>query len=144
MIRVLLRYLIVTALITGLFSCASAIRYSSKQGQTSSEQTDTKQQEVGFTQTGYASYYADKFEGKATASGEIFSQKKLTAAHKTLSFGTKLKVTNLQNGKTVLVTVNDRGPFVEDRIIDLSKAAAEQLGMLGNGVIKVRIETINK
>src|SRR4249919_962127 len=74
-------------------------------------------------ESGKASYYSDKFDGRKTASGAVFSQHKLTAAHKTLPFGTKVKVTNLSNGKTVKVRINDRGPFVEGRILDLSKKA---------------------
>ena len=72
-------------------------------------------------QTGIASYYADKFTGKRTASGQVFSNKKYTAAHKTLKFGTKVKVTNLANNKSVIVTINDRGPHTRNREIDLSK-----------------------
>ncbi len=89
---------------------------------------------------GRASYYADKFSGRKTASGARFSQHKRTAAHRTLPFGTKLKVTNLDNGKTVHVRVNDRGPFVEGRMIDLSKKAARKLGMLKQGVANVEIK----
>jgi rare lipoprotein A len=92
------------------------------------------------TETGYASYYADKFVGRPTASGEIYDASKLTAAHKTLSFGTIVKITNLNNRKSVIVKVNDRGPFVAGRIIDLSKTAAKQIDMLGAGVVKVKIE----
>lgn len=88
---------------------------------------------------GGASYYADKFKGRRTASGEKFRQHKLTAAHKTLPFGTKVKVKNLQNGRTVKVRINDRGPFVSGRIIDLSKKAARRLGILQAGVAKVEI-----
>lgn len=93
-------------------------------------------------QTGYASYYADKFNGRKTASGQIFSNSKLTAAHKTLKFGTKVKVTNLKNSKSVIVTINDRGPFVKGRIIDLSKAAAKKIGMLQSGTAKVTVTVI--
>lgn len=92
------------------------------------------------TATGLASYYADKFEGRQTASGEIYSHSKLTAAHPSLPFGTMLKVTNLKNSKTVFVRVNDRGPFVKGRIIDLSKSAAIQLNAVKDGLIKVKIE----
>lgn len=88
---------------------------------------------------GGASYYADKFKGRRTASGEKFRQYKLTAAHKSLPFGTKVKVKNLQNGRTVKVRVNDRGPFVSGRIIDLSKKAARRLGMLQSGTAQVEI-----
>ena len=91
-------------------------------------------------ESGKASYYADKFEGRKTASGATFNQRKLTAAHKTLPFGTKVKVTNLSNGKTVKVKVNDRGPFAEGRIIDLSKKAAEKIKMVNAGVVQVEIK----
>ena len=79
------------------------------------------------TQKGKASFYADKFNGRKTASGETFRNSKLTAAHKTLPFGTMVKVTNQSNGKTVKVRINDRGPFVLGRIIDLSKKAAKNI-----------------
>lgn len=91
------------------------------------------------TEGGKASYYADKFEGRRTANGEVFHQRKLTAAHKTLPFGTKVKVKNLTNGKTVKVRINDRGPFVAGRIIDLSRKAAKKIGLLGAGVANVKI-----
>src|SRR5690606_41693222 len=84
-------------------------------------------QTAGQVQTGKASFYADKFEGSPTASGEKYRHNKLTAAHKTLPFGTRVRVTNLSNNKTVDVVINDRGPYVENRIIDLSKSAAEKL-----------------
>ncbi len=92
------------------------------------------------TETGYASYYGDKFDGGKTASGEAFRQNKLTAAHKKLPFGTIVKVTNLANNKSVTVRINDRGPFVHGRIIDLSKSAAKQIDMIGAGIAKVKIE----
>lgn len=95
-------------------------------------------------QTGKASFYADKFEGRMTASGELFSQSELTAAHKTLPFGTNLKVTNLANNTSVVVIVNDRGPFVAGRIIDLSKAAAKILGFTKLGVTDVVIEILEE
>ena len=96
-----------------------------------------------YTQEGVASFYADKFEGRTTASGEKYKHSKLTAAHKTLPFGTIVKVLNLENQKTVEVKINDRGPFVEGRIIDLSKLAAEQLDIINKGLAKVKIEVIN-
>ncbi len=92
------------------------------------------------SQTGKASYYADKFNGRRTANGEIFRQRKKTAASKTLPFGTIVKVKNLSNGKTVKVRINDRGPFVEGRIIDLSKKAAKKIGMIRAGVQPVQIK----
>ena len=94
-------------------------------------------------QTGKASFYADKFEGIPTASGEKYRHNKLTGAHKTLPFGTKVRITNLANDKTVEVIINDRGPYVEGRIIDLSKAAAEQLGFVNNGLAEVKLEVID-
>lgn len=97
----------------------------------------------GFKQQGNASFYADKFEGRTTASGERYSHKKATCAHLSLPFGTLLKVTNLKNGKTAVVRVNDRGPFVSDRIIDLSKSVAERLDFVVAGITEVKIEVIN-
>ena len=91
------------------------------------------------TETGKGSFYADKFEGRPTASGEKFDQDKMTAAHRTLPFGTKVKVTNQANGRSVTVTVNDRGPFAAGRIIDVSKKAANKLGMVNAGVANVKI-----
>jgi rare lipoprotein A len=93
---------------------------------------------------GKASYYADKFNGRKTASGQIFDQSKTTAAHKTLPFGTQVTVKNLNNGKRVNVTINDRGPFVAGRIIDLSKNAAYQIDMVNAGVATVEISYKNR
>jgi len=89
---------------------------------------------------GLASWYGGKFQGRRTASGEIFDTNQLTAAHKSLPFGTLVRVTNMDNGKTVVVRINDRGPFVAGRIIDLSRAAATAIAMAGKGVAPVRIE----
>lgn len=94
-------------------------------------------------QTGKASFYADKFEGVSTASGEKYKHNKLTGAHKTLPFGTKVRVTNIANNQSVEVTINDRGPYVDGRIIDLSKAAAEQLGFVNMGLAEVKLEVID-
>jgi rare lipoprotein A len=95
------------------------------------------------TQTGKASFYADKFEGRPTASGEKYKHSKLTAAHKTLPFGTKVRVTNTANNQTVEVVINDRGPYVDDRIIDLSKSAAEQLGFINQGLAEVKLDVLD-
>ncbi|TXK70927.1 septal ring lytic transglycosylase RlpA family protein [Mesonia sp. HuA40] len=95
-------------------------------------------------QTGKASFYADKFEGRRTANGEKYTHTKATAAHRNLPFGTHLKVTNLANNMAIVVRVNDRGPFVKGRIIDLSKSAATQLGFIDEGVTDVAIEVINQ
>lgn len=94
-------------------------------------------------QTGKASFYADKFEGVPTASGEKYRHNKMTAAHKTLPFGTKVRVTNLANNASVEVVINDRGPYVEGRVIDLSKSAAEKLGFIRDGLADVRIEVVD-
>ena len=95
-------------------------------------------------QSGKASFYADKFEGRKTASGEIYVHHKMTAAHRTLPFGTWVRVINQKNGKEVVVKVNDRGPFVAGRIIDLSKSAAEKLDMVRAGVADVHMEVLQE
>jgi rare lipoprotein A len=91
---------------------------------------------------GTASYYANEFQGRKTASGEKYDKNKFTAAHRTYPFGTKLKVTNIANGKSVVVTVNDRGPYSKQRLIDLSYAAAKQLDIIRQGVGQVHIEVV--
>ena len=93
--------------------------------------------------TGLASWYGAKHHGKRTASGEIFDQNKFTAAHRTLPWGSIVKVTNLDNGKAVEVRINDRGPFKKGRVIDLSRAAARALGMVQSGVSPVQIELLS-
>ncbi len=93
-----------------------------------------------YNEEGYASYYSDYFEGRKTANGEIYDHNKLTAAHKTLPFGTEVLVENLNNNKSVIVVINDRGPFHKKRIIDLSLSAADSLGILHKGVGKVFIK----
>ena len=93
--------------------------------------------------TGLASWYGAKHQRKRTASGEVFDQKKFTAAHRTLPWGSIVKVTNLDNGKSVEVRINDRGPFTKGRVIDLSRAAARALGMLESGVSPVRMELLS-
>jgi rare lipoprotein A len=112
---------IICALLVVLASCASA--------------------EAGLH--GFASWYGGKFHGRMTSSGETFDTNELTAAHRTLPFGTMVKVTNLANGKSVVVKINDRGPFVDGRIIDLSRAAASELDMLGMGVAEVSLEIVD-
>lgn len=95
-----------------------------------------------YSQTGVASYYGGMFHGRKTASGEIFNKNAYTAAHKTLALGSYALVTNLRNGRKVIVKINDRGPFSKARIIDLSVAAAREIGMLHSGVAKVRVEAM--
>jgi rare lipoprotein A len=96
----------------------------------------------GYTQTGLASYYADRYHNKRTASGELHKRGGNTAAHMTLPFGTQVKVTNLANGKSVVVRVNDRGNFARGRIIDLSRAAFSAIGNPRSGLIKVKLEVV--
>jgi len=100
--------------------------------------------QAGYIEEGEASYYAASFEGLRTASGERYSRSAFTAAHRTLPFGTRVKVTHLRTGKTTIVYVNDRGPHRQGRIIDLSEAAARELGILAEGVARVRIEVIER
>lgn len=97
---------------------------------------------LGYTESGIASYYADKHQNQKTASGERYRHKLKTAAHKTLPFGVNVKVTNLENNKSVVVKVNDRGPFVKGRIIDLSKSAFKVISKPNDGVAKVKIEVV--
>jgi rare lipoprotein A len=94
-------------------------------------------------ETGLASWYGPRFHGKLTASGEVFNQENFTAAHRTLPWGSRVKVTNLTNGKSVEVRINDRGPFGKGRIIDVSRAAARVLGIVGSGITTVRIEWLS-
>ncbi len=92
---------------------------------------------------GVASYYGKEHHGKKTANGEIFDMNKLTAAHRSLSFGSQVKVTNLSNQRSVIVRINDRGPYYQGRIIDLSQAAAERLEMVKAGITKVKLEVLD-
>lgn len=94
-------------------------------------------------QTGLASYYAHRYHGRPTASGEAYDEQAMTAAHRTLPFGTRIKVTSLASGRSVTLRVNDRGPFVEGRIVDVSRKAADRLDMVTAGVVKVRLERLD-
>ena len=120
--------LLLSFLILGLAGCAGGSKEPSTQ--------------PGSVQEGLASFYAHRFHGRTTASGEIYDENKMTAAHKTLAFGTTVRITDIVNGKAVVVRINDRGPFVEGRIIDLSYRAARELDMINAGVVKVRLEVI--
>ena len=108
----------------------------------SSVPTKTDSIWIGYTESGKASYYALKFQEKKTASGELYDRTKMTAAHRKLPFGTIVKVTNTKNGKSVIVKINDRGPFVRGRIVDLSGSAFSSIAKLDAGVIDVKIEVI--
>ena len=123
-----LKRISLTPLLLLLLSCSP---FSSKDG-------DFK------TQVGYASWYGADFHGQPTASGETYDMHAMTAAHRTLPFGTVVRVVNLDNDAETRVTVNDRGPFVRGRIIDLSRAAAKKLGMAEAGVAKVRVEPLGR
>lgn len=115
---------------SALFACACLLFAS---GAAAQQETD---------QTGKASYYADKFHGRKTANGERLDQGELTAAHPSLPMGSRLEVTNLHNGKTVVVRVNDRGPFTGGRILDLTREAAERLDMVRRGVARVSVRVL--
>lgn len=97
---------------------------------------------AGLEQRGTASFYAGSFNGRQTASGERYDMNGMTCAHRTLPFGTLLEVENLDNGSTVTVRVNDRGPYVGGRIIDLSRGAADRLGMVDSGTAEVRLRVV--
>jgi len=100
------------------------------------------QREVGYQEEGIASWYGGEFNGRRTANGEIYDMHGLSAAHRTLPLGTIVKVTSMQNGRSVQLKVNDRGPFVSGRVLDLSYGAASQLGIIGPGTARVRIEVV--
>jgi len=99
---------------------------------------------TSYYQLGIASWYGEEFHGKRTSSGEIYNMYEMTAAHKSLPFGTKVLVVDLQTGRSVIVRINDRGPFIHGRIIDLSFAAAKKLGIVGRGVALVGIKIIQR
>lgn len=132
---------IVTIALTG---CSSAVRFSSEvnEGGSTGDASYVNSYRPLLTIEGMASYYSYEFNGEKTASGEIFNKNDLTAAHRQFPFGTVLRVTNLQNGKTVIVTVNDRGPERQDRILDLSEAAAQRIDMVKDGTARVKIEVL--
>lgn len=117
--------------------CASSSKFASNR--VNRKTTTVRDGEI---LVGYASYYADKFHGRKTANGEIFNMHDYTAAHRNLPFNTLLLVTNQENGRTVKVRVNDRGPYVKGRILDLSLQAAKDIGLIKNGVAKVNIKIL--
>ena len=94
------------------------------------------------TEEGIASYYADEFNGRKTSNGEIYDMHALTAAHRTLPFHSRVRVTSLVSGKSVIVRINDRGPFKDERVIDLSLAAAKAIEMIGTGTARVRLQVM--
>ena len=100
--------------------------------------------EPSFIQQGRASWYGNRHHGKKTASGERFDQHAMTAAHRTLPFGTRIKVTNISNQRSVIVRVNDRGPFSQKRVLDVSRKAAEELGMINSGTANISLHTLDE
>jgi len=97
----------------------------------------------GYDKTGTASYYGSRHHGSRTASGERFNQHGLTAAHRSLAFGSRVRVTNLDNKRSVVVRINDRGPHSRGRLIDLSRAAAQKIGMIRSGTARVRVQGLS-
>ena len=131
---------LIIVLIMSEMTCAPAPRYRAKRrGKPRTTKSVTTSEAY---QIGKATYYGKKFHGRKTANGETFNMYALTAAHRKLPFGTKVRVTNLANGMSVVVRINDRGPFVKGRIIDLSYAAAKKIGLVQSGVAKVKLEIV--
>ncbi len=132
--------LLLTVQILLYYNCAPSARFSSNSSNNQkSTPTEYKEGEVLY---GESSYYADKFHGRKTANGEIFDMYKKTAAHKSLPFNTMLEVTNLENNQSVIVRVNDRGPYKKGRILDISYGAAREIHMISSGVVRVRIKIL--
>ncbi|AAV82597.1 UNVERIFIED_ORG: rare lipoprotein A [Idiomarina abyssalis] len=104
---------------------------------------ESPQNVVGTRESGKASYYAMKYQFRTTASGETYNHFSSTAAHRTLPFGTKVRVTNIANNKSVVVKINDRGPFIDGRVIDLSRSAFDKIADLDSGVIEVATEVVD-
>jgi len=119
-----------------------SLTYSPRPRSDNEKPNESSQDSVLTSFQGLASYYGNEFNGRMTSSGEIFDQSRYTAAHRSLPFGTFLLVTNLKNNATVVVRINDRGPFKMERVLDLSYAAAEELDMLRDGVLEVSVRVI--
>lgn len=119
-------------------SCSTAVKFTSA----NTTKYDDKNTETVTVMYGKASYYGTEYEGKSTANGDTFSNREYTAAHKSLPFGSMVRVTNIANNKSVIVKINDRGPYAPGRVIDLSRKAAEELDMIRAGVIDVKIELL--
>ncbi len=132
--------ILVSALIILNTGCAPKPRFHSASRRAVVDKSDYK---VGYSWTGYASYYGKKFHKKKTSNGETFNMHGISAAHKTLPFGTILEVENLKNGRKVRVRINDRGPFIAGREIDLSYGAAKKIDMLVDGVVQVKMTIIH-
>ncbi|MFA7326087.1 MAG: septal ring lytic transglycosylase RlpA family protein [Candidatus Kapaibacterium sp.] len=125
--------IIITAIV--FTSCSSAVKFTS----VSTSKYEDNNTETVTVMYGKASYYGNEFEGRSTANGDTFSNREFTAAHKSLPFGSMVRVINIANNKSVIVRINDRGPYAAGRVIDLSRSAAEELDMIRAGVIDVKI-----
>jgi rare lipoprotein A len=141
-------YVILLFLLSG---CTSSPRFAERDGYSKDGRITQQIEQPGknpsgkilLTLEGVVSYYAHDFNGKQTSSGEIYDMNALTAAHRNFPFGTKVRVTNLENNKTVIVRVNDRGPFKEGRIMDLSLGSAKEIDLILNGTAHVRLEVLD-
>ncbi len=137
-----LKYIFIISSLTIVFyACSSSTRYT-KSIDDSGENVRVKEDRILETETGTASYYADEFNGRKTANGEIYNINELTAAHPSYPFNTFVRVTNVKNGKSVEVRINDRMPQFKNRIIDLSLAAARKIDMIRDGIQDVKVEVI--
>jgi len=135
-------YFLLNFIILTSFQCSPSARFSSTAA--ANQRSPNQNSNEGEVFFGESSYYAEKFHGRKTANGEIFDMYKKTAAHKSLPFNTLLEVTNLENNKSVIVRVNDRGPFVGGRILDLSYGAAKEIDMISSGVVEVKIKILER
>jgi len=132
--------LIISALF--LFGCSSSTRFG-KEDSESKEKYDDENFAILETVDGVASYYSEEFHGRKTANGETYNMYGLTAAHKTYPFNTEVRITNISNGKSVVLRINDRMPGYKGRLIDVSFQAARELGMIITGTVNVKIEVLN-
>lgn len=137
---------IVLILSLSLLGCTGSARFTSKEFKDSNDKTNEisniYDSKISIVQEGVASYYGDQFDGKKTANGEIFNKNELSAAHRTIPLGSIARVTNLKNNKKIIVKINDRGPFVGGRILDLSEKAAKDLDFINDGTTQVKIEVL--
>lgn len=136
--RFVFKALVVIFISTFMWGCSSIQTTSG----TAQLKTTHSVDRAGYVETGKASFYANVHQSKKTANGEVYDYKLNTAAHRTLPFGTKVRVTNMANGKSVVVKINDRGPFVKNRILDLSQSAFRSIADASSGIIEVQIEII--
>jgi len=144
-----MRFILISAIVFAL-GCSANIQYTTKgkaprdvhQKFTTEEGEFTTKEQPENVSYMVTSYYGQKFHGRSTANGEVFDMNKFTGAHKTLPFETKLRVTNEDNGKSVVIKINDRGPFIKGRELDLSKAAAQEIGLIPYGVKKLKVEIL--